>query len=317
MATRKYSLVLFGSLGVAAIATVLVFQYINASTAKNRIGTLPVVVAAKDIPVGGEILEADVRVEQWPEPVVPENAFESPVRVSGRVAQVAIYAGEAIVPGRLAREGATPGLEAKISAGKRAMGVRINDVSGMYGMIQPNSRVDILLTLSDGNSGEQQSSRLFMEDMRVLAMGSEMKRGADGRVQPSSVAMIEVTPEEAELLGAAGAKGQLQLVLRGNADPASTGTRKPTQSAAAMAAALLRSATPASPPPARPTPPPPRRSPPVTAPTTAPVAAPTPPPVVPVPVTKAESLTVQVWRGAKRSDEKLKKDTIKPDTIRP
>lgn len=314
MATKKYSLVLFASLAVAAVATMLVFQVINASTARNRIATLPVVVASKDIAEGDELREADLRVEQWPEPVVPENAFEAPVRVSGRVARVPIYAGEAVVPGRLAPEGATPGLEAKIAAGKRAMGVRINDVSGMNGMIQPNSRVDILLTVADGPDAPQRSM-LIMEDMRVLAMGSEVTRGADGRVRPSSVAMIEVTPKESEMLAAAQAKGQIQLVLRGFSEAGSATSEKVNDKAAALlrnAPTTNASSETRTPPTRRPTPPP-----------AAPVAAPVPtapaptPPVVSAPVTRAESLTVQVWRGAKRSDEKLKKDSVKRDTIRP
>lgn len=311
MATRRYSLVLVTSLIVAAIATFLVYRYIASSTQRNQIATLPVVVAAKNIAEGAEILDADVRVEQWPEPVVPENAFEAPVRVSGRVSRVPIYAGEAIVPGRLAPEGASPGLEAKIAPGKRAMGVRINDVSGMNGMILPNSRVDILLTTTAA-SGEtsQQSARLFMENMRVLAMGSEVTRGADGKVTPSSVAMVEVTPDEAERLAVATAQGQIQLVLRGYSEPGSSNT---SGTKTGEVASQLR------PDPARRTAtrPPARTTPAVAAPAPAPVSAPpSAPPSNSVTVQKPESTTIQVWRGPKRSDEKLTKDSVRRDTIK-
>ena len=309
MVTRRYSAVLLSSLIVAAVATYLVFRFIDLSTERNQIGTLAVVVAAKDISEGAEIQEADVRVEQWPEPVVPENAFEAAVRVSGRVSRVPIYAGEAIVPGRLAPEGTTPGLEAKIAAGKRAMGVRINDVSGMNGMIQPNSRVDILLTLADASVGEQRTAKLFMENMRVLAMGAEVTRGADGRVTPSTVAMIEVTPNEAERLAVATAQGQIQLVLRGFSEPASTKTKG--TNAGEVVSGLRASPAPkpvAVRPPLRPAPSP-------AAPVAEPPASPAQNVRVPT-VQKTESLTIQVWRGPKRSDEKLTKDSVKRDTIR-
>lgn len=303
MATRRYSLVLVASLVVAAIATLLVFQFISARTTGSQIATLPVVVAAKDIAEGAEIQEADVRVEQWPEPVVPENAFESSARVGGRVSRVPIYAGEAIVPGRLAPEGAKPGLEAKIAPGKRAMGVRINDVSGMNGMIQPNSRVDILLTVTQAGATEQRSAKLFMENMRVLAMGSEVTRGADGRVTPSTVAMIEVTPEEAERLAVATAQGQIQLVLRGFLDP---GSAKGANSG--EVATVLREYGSPRTTPRRSAPTPPL----VPAPDPQPVQVVKPPPVVQRP----ESTTIQVWRGPKRSDEKLTKDSVKRDTTK-
>lgn len=311
MASKKYSFVFLASLGVAAIATAMVYRYINASTARNRIATTSVVVAARDVAEGAAIKESDLRVEQWPEPVVPENAFESTVRVSGRVARVAIYTGEAIVPGRLAPEGVTPGLEARITPGKRAMGVRITDVSGIAGMVQPNSRVDILLTMADGGGESAPSASLLMEDMRVLAMGSEVTRGPDGRVQPSSIATIEVTPVEAEKLAIAQSRGQIQLVLRGYAEPSKPTVKGALENVAAGAASLFRK-SPAAPP-ARTTPrPPPAR-----------VTEPEPTPVVPIvappvraPVTRAESLTIQVIRGTTKTDEKLKKDSVKPDTIR-
>ena len=304
MATTRYSAVLFSSLIVAAIATFLVFRYIDASTAQNQIATVSVVVAVKDIPEGAEVNEVDVRVEQWPEPVVPEKAFTSVARVSGRVTSVPVYAGEAILAGRLAPEGTTPGLEARIAPGKRAMGVRINDVSGMNGMIQPNSRVDILVMLSRENSDGQRMAKMFMENMRVLGIGTEVTRGADGRVTPSTVAMIEVTPEEAERLGAAAAAGQIQLVLRGFADPVAASANGATNGDLTLR--TVEAPAPRSTPP-RPAPRP-----------VAPPAQPAveSPPSAPPPKTaqKPESLTIRVWRGLKRSDEKLKKDTLKADS---
>ena len=68
------------------------------------------------------------------------------------MARVPVFTGEAIVPGRLARAGTAPGLEARITPGMRAMSVRINDVAGMSGLVQPNSRVDVLVSLR-GSSG--------------------------------------------------------------------------------------------------------------------------------------------------------------------
>ena len=298
MATQRYSVVLVSSLLVAAVATYLVFRYIDTTTASNQIATVAVVVAVKDIPEGAELHDSDVRVEQWPEPVVPDNAYGAVVRVSGRVTSVPVYAGEAIVPGRLAPEGTMPGLETRIAAGKRAMGVRINDVSGMNGMIQPNSRVDILLMPSREDREGRRLAKLFMENMRVLGIGTEVTRGADGRVTPSTVAMIEVSPNEAELLGAAAAQGQIQLVLRGFADQGPT-------SGGEVATVLPEAPAPA--PVSRPAPRPARVETPAP-----PLPEPTPPPKM---AQKPESLTVRVWRGLKPSDVKLTKDTVKTDSV--
>ncbi|MBL0172257.1 MAG: hypothetical protein IPP90_16335 [Gemmatimonadaceae bacterium] len=97
MAIRRYSSVLIASLFVAAIATYLVFRYINASTASNQIATRPVVVAAKDIAEGAEIQEADVRVAQWPEPRFPRTRSRPRAGERTRVT-CGHLCGEAIVP---------------------------------------------------------------------------------------------------------------------------------------------------------------------------------------------------------------------------
>jgi len=312
MTSKKYSVVLLASLCIAALATFVVYRFIDARTAESRIATKPVVVAAKDVAEGTELKESDLRVELWPAPVVPEKAFDSPANVGGRVTRVAIYAGEAIVSGRLAPEGVVPGLESRIAPGKRAMGVRITDVSGISGMVQPNSRVDILLTLAADDESAVGTSILLMEDMRVLAMGSEVTRGTDGRVQPSAVATVEVTPAEAERLAAAQSRGSIQLVLRGSAEPGKPVSKNAGGKLADSVDALLRkvpTATAAKAPPRR-----------VQAaiPRPEPVVVPTPlPPEPPPRVARPESLTIQVIRGATKSEEKLKKDSVKRDTIRP
>jgi pilus assembly protein CpaB len=90
---------------------------------------------------------------------VPAGAYAVADSVVGRVTRIPVFKGEALVPGRLAPPGTGPGLEVKITPGKRAMAVKINDVTGIAGLIQPNSRVDVLVTLKDENgTGANNSS---------------------------------------------------------------------------------------------------------------------------------------------------------------
>src|SRR5918994_1554530 len=97
------------------------------------------------------------------------------------------------------------------------MPVRINDGSGIERLIQPNSRVDVLVVVDRGEQGRL--ARLFMENMRVLAIGPVAQRGDDGRPINAAVATLEVTPEEGEHLSVAASQGQIQLVLRGYGEP--------------------------------------------------------------------------------------------------
>lgn len=304
MAQRRYTIVFYAAVFIAAIATYGVFRVLQAAKTSGRIATRPVVVAAKDIPAGAALDAQSLTVKQWPAVTIPRDAFGSLQSAVGRVARVPVFAGEAIVPGRLAREGTAPGLEARIKPGMRAMSVRINDVAGLAGLVQPNSRVDVLVTLRE-TSGQrtEEVSKLFLENMRVLSMGSRTSRDGTGDATPATTATLEVTPEQAEKLAVAMRQGMIQLVLRGFDDADSTGTKGATSS---DVMAQLREAQPKAvvaeaPPRAR------RERPRRTE-----VERPTTPPPVAVAapaVTKPDSLTVRVYRGNQVTQQKFQVDT--------
>jgi pilus assembly protein CpaB len=209
---------------IAMAAVLLWFRRMDNVGTVSRIATVPVVVAATDMPEGAVIDRMAVVVAQWPVGTQPAGAYTTVDLVIGRVNRIPVYKGEAIVPARLAPEGTGAGLEVKITPGKRAYGIRINDVASLAGMVQPNSRVDIMVVMNDPEASKQ-VAKLFMSNMRVLAIGAAPERAQDGRPINAAVASIEVTPEEAEKLAIAAAQGALQLVLRGYGDPDSINTR--------------------------------------------------------------------------------------------
>ena len=222
---RRYRFVLYLALAVAAAATFGVYRVLTAMRASSRVATRPVVVAAMDISEGTSLTAAAMVVAQWPDVTVPAGVFDRPDSLLGRVARVPIFKGEPMVPGRLAPSGTTAGLEVKITPGKRAMAVRIDDVAGLSGLIQPNSRVDVLVTIRDQATEKlEQVSKLFMSNMRVLSIGTEVQRGADGKPINATTAALEVTPDEAERLAVAMREGAIQLVMRGYGDPDSIST---------------------------------------------------------------------------------------------
>lgn len=308
MAANRYSAVFVGAILVAGAATYAVFRTVEQSKATSRIATVPVVVASVDIAEGLIIDRMALTVAQWPAPTVPPGTFSSVDSVAGRVSRVNIFSGEPIVPGRLAPVGTGPGLEIKITPGKRAMSVPVNDISTMAGMLQPNSRVDILL-VTRGNTEQERSAKFFMSNMRVLAMGTQVQRGGDGRPIQTTVATLEVTPEESERLAVAQTEGQIQLVLRGYGDPDSIAT---TGATSADVAGLLRDVAPpvARPQrrPQRPTGTAAQSSPPQTAPVT---NAPPPPVIQP---TRPDSHSVRIIRGKQSEEKRFAKDSVRRDT---
>jgi pilus assembly protein CpaB len=307
MGDRRFGIVLLVAILVAAGAGFGVYRMLQQAQADARGPTGSVVVAAADFPEGHILTKQDTKITVMPRAAVPPGSYANPDSVIGRVTRIPVFTGEALVPGRLAPVGAGAGLEVKIAPGKRAMAVKIDEVAGLSGLIQPNSRVDVLVTVREENAGAQQRAKLFMSNMRVLSVGTQMERGPDGRPMNATTAALEVTPTEAEQLAIAANQGRIQLVLRGYGDPDTVATKgasindmmrkldiapAPKPSAAEPRTRIIYVPTKPAPAPAAPV-------------TPAPVPAPQP--------KRPDSAVVQVYRGSAATQQKIeKKDTIKP-----
>ena len=158
----------------------------------------------------------------------------------------------------------------------------------------------------NGGAEKGNVAKLFMENMRVLAIGAVAQRTEDG-LDHAAVCTVEVTPDEGERLAIATIAGEIQLLLRGYGDPDSAKTTGATT--AQIVNGLNRSTTVVEAP--RPQP---RRA----APRQAPPPQPVPTPVVqapPPPKPKADTNTVTIIRGRDVQQAKFA-DTAKKDTTR-
>src|SRR4051812_8915036 len=194
---------------VALVATVGAYRVLQASKLQPEEQRRRVVVAATDIPEGATITSEAVRFAELPPSAVSPNAFTTGDSLVGRVTRVPIFAGDVIVPQRLAPRGTQPGLEVKITPGMRAMAVKVDDVAGSSGLIQPGSRVDVVVTLAASQNAKR-VSKLFMENVRVLSVGSVAQRDQSGRPIEAATATLEVDPAQAERLAVAMNEGTIQ-----------------------------------------------------------------------------------------------------------
>jgi pilus assembly protein CpaB len=306
MADRRFTILFYTAVLTAAGATYGVYRVLQKTKEQSRIETSPVVVVTRDMHEGELIDRQAVSVDQWPAQTIPAGAFAIADSVVGRVTRVAVFKGEPIVPGRLAPPGTGPGLQVKINPGKRAMAVKVNDVVGISGLIQPDSRVDVLVTLREDGNVSRQVAKLFMTNMRVLSVGTQVQPGEDGRPITANTVTLEVTPDEAERLAVAMNQGSIQLVLRGYGDPDSVKTpgARSTDVLAQLRDAPERAVSDvaaAAAPPRRPAPRRPAPRPVAAAPMAAPQMSAAPAPRRP------DSLVVQVYRGGKVSTQKFEK----------
>jgi pilus assembly protein CpaB len=295
MAGRRYTFVFYAAVAIAALATFGVYRVLENTKASSRIATRPLVVAAKNLPEGTASDRTALSVREWPVATIPAGAFASADSLIGRVTRVAVFEGEPLVPGRLAPSGTGPGIEVKITPGKRAMALRINDVAGVSGLIQPNSRVDVLVNIRNEAKDGKLVSKLFMENMRVLSVGTSTDRDAEGKPIQAATAALEVTPQEAEKLAIAASQGSIQLVLRGYGDPDSVKTKGANTGDVLAQLGSAPERVVEAPKPRRPAP-----------------RAAAPAPVVQAPPEKPDSFKVQIFRGGDRQQQTFEKPKTAP-----
>lgn len=184
-----------------------------------------VLVAARDLPYGTEITDADTNWVDWPKNSIPVGALsksEAPNAkedVKTSYVRIPISGGEPVRKDRLIK-GVTAGLmSTMLSPGKRAIAidVTLNNTAG--GFILPNDRVDVIRTYRDTEATkdlghEVYGSEVVLSNVRVLAMGQTIEKKGAEPVVTGSTATLELDPRQAELVVLAQRTGQLVLSLR-------------------------------------------------------------------------------------------------------
>jgi pilus assembly protein CpaB len=181
-------------------------------------GTTKVAVASAPLAYGSDITPDKVRFVDYPNTSIPPGAFTDSVKLLApgkkRVALMPIAVNEPILEGKISGEGQGASIAALLPEGMRAASVRINDVSGVSGFIQPNDSVDVLVTRQlPGDNGGQQVTDVLLQNVRVIAIDQEAKN-ADGSPKVAKTATLEVAPLDAQKLALGQQVGDLSLVLR-------------------------------------------------------------------------------------------------------
>jgi pilus assembly protein CpaB len=203
--------------GVAALLAMRYLRQQNATVlAPPKVGNL--VVAARPLGLGTLLVDADVKTIEWTGTALPVGYASSTADVVGRGVMSPLQENEPILDSKLAPKGAGGGLPVIIDQGKRALTMRVNDVSGVAGFVTPNTRVDVLLTMTDKASAAEPVTRIIMQDVRALAAGQQIQPDKDGKPVSVGVVTFLLTPEQAETLTLASQQGGIQLALRNSLD---------------------------------------------------------------------------------------------------
>ncbi|MFL6332888.1 MAG: Flp pilus assembly protein CpaB [Pyrinomonadaceae bacterium] len=220
MRNKRLLFVLGSAVVFGLLAAVSVSRYLSDAQASSR-NVNNVVVAKVDIPLGTKIAAEQLSTAQFPSDAIPEGAFTDAQKLVGRVTVVGVAARETVTDFKLAPEGSQGGLSAVIPAGYRAMTVKVDDVIGVAGFLQPGTMVDVLTVIEQPGqmSSGNPISKIVLQNVKVLASGQNLDKPKDEREADAVKAVtLQVTPEQAEKLALASTEGKLRLVLRNMID---------------------------------------------------------------------------------------------------
>lgn len=218
---KRHLVVLVVAVATATIASVGVYRAVDRMPVREvPLAHQSVVVAAHALPMGTQLTERDVKVVAWPASSPLAGAYSRVDEVVNRPLVAAILENEPLVPAKLASREAGSGLSSAIPRGMRAISVKVNDVIGVAGFIQPGSRVDLMATI---RRSADSVTRTVASNVQVMSSGTKQeqqpKSPLDAKNAPTAtVVTLMVTPADAERIALAQTEGQIMLVLRNPLD---------------------------------------------------------------------------------------------------
>lgn len=195
------------------VATFGIHRYVSLKTRVVEAPTRQVFIATADISPGTALSGQVVKAVTWPQAVIPPNCASSMREIENRVAKVPIPQGNPILFSMLAPDGTAAGLSGILDDGKRALTIKVDEVTGVAGFIHPGDHVDVLMDLSLKGQSEH-FSKTILHDVSVLTTGQIWEQKGDNKPMVVNTVTLELTPEAAEVLNLASNEGKIRLALR-------------------------------------------------------------------------------------------------------
>ncbi len=164
---RTKLLVIFAAAWLSA-ALLTWFLYTSIKTPRVE-KTIAIEAAAHDMPAGTRLRKEDLKTVRVTEKDAPKMAVGEEKLALERTLLFPMTANEPVTLSKISSAAGGEGLSSTIDLGMRAISVPINDTSGVSGLIQPRSHVDVLFT-KPGSVAEAVTTTI-LEDVIVLAIG--------------------------------------------------------------------------------------------------------------------------------------------------
>ncbi len=181
---------------------------------------IEIVVPTRPIKRGEILFSSDLSVREIPEKYADSNSVTSRTYETavGQRLDFDIDEGRPLLWAHL-EGGVSPTFSGKVAEGLRAMTVRVDEINSISGFLQPNDKVDLLLSYGSGGS-----YRIFplIQQLDVIATGVQtlVDKSSSGSPRAFSTITVHVTPTDGQKITLAQQVGKLTAMLRNPDDEA-------------------------------------------------------------------------------------------------
>ncbi|MCP3459210.1 Flp pilus assembly protein CpaB [Bradyrhizobium sp. CCGUVB23] len=186
-------------------------------------------VAARPLPKGTLAREEDFTVRSVPQERVPAGAIletpDSKVGLPGSLVRKFVEAGSPVTLQDILRPRDRGFLASVLAPDSRAISIKVDEESGVSGLIRPGDHVDIVLTqvFEKADPARRALSETVLRNVRVIAIDQEIAQG--GRAAGAAVVgkmaqtvSLELAQEQVKKITVAKQLGTLSLAVRAAVD---------------------------------------------------------------------------------------------------
>jgi pilus assembly protein CpaB len=153
----------FAPLILAAVAFVVLLVFLQPAPEAQAI------VTTRDLPAGHTIILEDLKLEEMPASLIPENAVTDLMEAAGQTLSMDRSQGDTITTAHF-------GKRMELKANERAIAISIEDASGLAGLIQPGDTVGInAVVYAEDYNASGAFSKATIENLRVLYISPEFE----------------------------------------------------------------------------------------------------------------------------------------------
>ena len=229
---NKNWIILITALGVGGLAALGAKNYISRQVAeleereKNK-AMVQVVVAKAALAKGTRLSDENLATRSMPKEWAHSGAITPDQfdRANGSVLAYPAAAGEPLIWAQLEGQ-RTPTFSARLSAGRRAVTVPVDEISSLSGMVEPGDLIDIVVSV---NKDKQQFTFTLLQSITVLATGAkstQQEKNGDGRARTFTTITLDTSPEDAKRVIAAREVGRVTALLRAPKDTGAVSERR-------------------------------------------------------------------------------------------